>query len=151
MNRRAHAGLRQTHLDKESAQAGDKNSLKNFSKEIAAKKVIDKLFEKIMADDDLAFFFEGVDPEHLKYKQEVMMDVFFGEGVQGNDSVYLRDAHLGAIKERGLCERHFDTFVKYFQMTLEELGALIPEEKRKQAMVNIRATRMYFRPVQKGE
>ncbi len=33
---------------------------------------------QILADPELAPFFEHTDVEHLKHKQEVMMDVIFG-------------------------------------------------------------------------
>eukprot|EP00798_Chlamydomonas_sp_ICE-L_P003674 gene3674-13749_t len=123
---------------------------KTFVKEIASKKVIDMLFDKILADVELAYFFEGVDMEYLKKKQEVMMDVMFG-GLQALETVYLREAHLEAIKHRGLTERHWERFVKHFEVTLRELSQQIPEEKRKSAVANIRATRMYFAPARPGE
>ena len=42
---------------------------------------------QILADPELAPFFEHTDVEHLKHKQEVMMDVIFG-GLQVHLSVF---------------------------------------------------------------
>ena len=65
--------------------------------------------------------------------------------------MYLRESHLDAMKNRGLTERHWERFVKHFEAVLHALGPQIPEDKKKAALANIRATRMYFGPVRPGE
>jgi hypothetical protein len=70
---------------------------------------------------------------------------------QALEAVYLRESHLDAMKNRGLTERHWERFVKHFEVILHNLGPQIPEDKKKAAIANIRATRMYFGPVRPGE
>lgn len=123
---------------------------KTFLKEIAAKKVINLMFEKVFADPELSPMFEHADAARLKHMQEVLMDVAFG-GLQALESVYLRESHLDMMKHHGLCERHWERFVKHFEVVLHSLGAQIPDDKKKAAIANIRATRMYFGPLRPGE
>lgn len=137
---------KQTAIDRDASDYQGKT----FGKEIAVKKVVDLLFDRIFADVELAHFFEGTNMEHLKHKQEVMMDVVFG-GLQALEAVYLREAHLDAMKRHGLNERHWERFVKHFEAVLRDLGPQIPEDKKKAAIANMRATRMYFGPLKPGE
>lgn len=61
------------------------------------------------------------------------------------ETIYLREAHMEMIQNKGLTEHHWEKFVKHFEDVMKELGTLIPAEKSASALQNIRATRMYFK------
>ncbi len=64
---------------------------------------------------------------------------------QPEDAAYLKEVHAEALQYRGLSEKHFDIFIKHFEDTLKELGSIIPADKCKEAIANVKSTRVIFK------
>ena len=79
-----------------------------------------KLFyDKILQDDSLRYFFEGVDMAHIRSRQAMLISMLLGGRVYtGKD---IRDAHAGS-RDKGLNDAHFDLFLQHFRAALEEVG-----------------------------
>lgn len=77
-------------------------------------------YDKVMADDHLQGFFEGVDVQAQRRKMQAFMTMAFGgsENYSGRD---LREAHAPMVA-KGLGETHFDRVAGHLKATLEELS-----------------------------
>lgn len=80
---------------------------------------VDLFYEKILADDRIKHFFEGVDMQKQKNKQRAFLAYAFGGPVKytGKD---MRHAHAKLV-ENGLNEDHFNAVAEHLVHTLEEL------------------------------
>ena len=89
-----------------------------------------KLFyDKILQDDNLRHFFEGVDVAHLRSRQAMLISMLLGGRVYtGKD---IRDAHA-RYQRSGFerCPGRFDLFLQHFRAALEEVGVM-PENAEK--------------------
>jgi hemoglobin len=81
-----------------------------------------KLFYgKILQDDSLRHFFEGVDVAHLRSRQAMLTSMLLGGRVYtGKD---IRDAHARS-RDQGLNGAHFDLFLRHFRAAQEEVGVM---------------------------
>lgn len=79
-----------------------------------------KLYEKILADDSLAAFFEDIEMESLRRSQIAFITFAFG-GPHHYEGKHLRIAHKPLMK-KGLSDRHFDAVAKYLAESMQELG-----------------------------
>jgi hemoglobin len=87
-----------------------------------------KLFyDKVLHDDSLRHFFEGVDMAHLRSRQAMFISMLLGGRVYTGKSI--PDAHARS-RDHGLNDAHFDLFLKYFRAALEEVGVK-PENAEK--------------------
>jgi len=86
---------------------------------------LDRFYERVMADPPVARFFEHMDVEEIKRKQQQFWTIALGgeSEYEGRD---LRSAHR-TPRRQGLTGELFDQFVGHFRATLEEFG--VPEEK----------------------
>ena len=76
-------------------------------------------YDKILQDDTLRHFFEGVDMAHIRSRQAMLISMLLGGRVYtGKD---IRDAHAGS-RDKGLNDAHFDLFLQHFRAALEEVG-----------------------------
>lgn len=77
-------------------------------------------YRKVLADDRVAAFFEGVDMERQIRKQKAFLTMVLGGPVAytGKD---MRAAHEPLVA-RGLSDSHFDVVVEHLSATLTELG-----------------------------
>ncbi len=80
---------------------------------------VDRLHRKVLADDALRHFFDGVDMERLATKQKMFLTMVLG-GPEEYSGRNLRDAHAGVVA-RGLNDSHFDALAGHLRSTLEEL------------------------------
>jgi len=79
----------------------------------------ERFYQKVLKDDSLRHFFEGTDVVHLRSRQVMFVSMLLGGGVYtGKD---IRGAHALA-RSQGLNDTHFDTFLKHFRTSLEEVG-----------------------------
>jgi hemoglobin len=79
-----------------------------------------KLFyDKVLQDENLQHFFEGVDMAHLRSRQAMFISMLLGGRVYTGKSIH--DAHARS-RDHGLNDAHFDLFLKHFRATLEEVG-----------------------------
>lgn len=82
---------------------------------------VEIFYRKLLSDDALARYFEGVDTENLKRKQVEFLAYVFG-GPDAYRGKNIAEAHRHLIEEEGLNETHFDAVAGHFRDTLVELG-----------------------------
>jgi hemoglobin len=86
----------------------------------AVKAAVDIFYDKVLADDRIAHFFEGVDMDAQRRKQRSFLIMAFG-GPNTYSGEDMRRAHA-ALVTRGLNDSHFDAVVENLAATLAELG-----------------------------
>ncbi|KAG2423281.1 hypothetical protein HXX76_015430 [Chlamydomonas incerta] len=89
--------------------------------EAAVEKAVEIFYERLVADPQLAPFFEGVDIRTQRRKQQAFMTYAFG-GAKGYTGRDLAAAHRRLIQEKGLKEEHFDMVAGHLAGTLQLLG-----------------------------
>lgn len=96
--------------------------------EAAVDAAVDIFYRKVLADDRISSFFEGVDMEKQAAKQKAFLTFAFG-GPHNYSGKDMRTAHAKLV-ERGLNDSHFDAVMEHLGGTLQELnvpGDLIQE------------------------
>lgn len=90
--------------------------------EAAIDGVVSILYRKIIEDDQLNGYFEGICVHYQQYKQKVFLTMVLGGPTQfsGKD---LRKAHERLVNEQGLTDLHFDRVVGHLRAALEEVNA----------------------------
>ncbi len=86
----------------------------------AVKAAVDIFYGKVLADDRIAHFFEGVDMAGQSAKQRAFLIMAFG-GPNAYTGADMRRGHAKLV-ERGLNDSHFDAVVENLAATLTELG-----------------------------
>jgi hemoglobin len=81
---------------------------------------VDKFYRRVLADDRISSFFEGVDMERQAAKQKAFLTMVFG-GPHHYTGKDMRDGHRHLVA-RGLNDSHFDAVVENLGATLKELG-----------------------------
>ncbi len=100
-------------------------------------RLVTSLYQRILSDDRLAPFFDGVDMNLQRRKFRSFLHTVSG-GPQSRTSIELRSAHSQAV-DRGLEDSHVDLFVGHFQQTLDD--ADVPTHIVDDVMVEIARTR----------
>ncbi len=87
--------------------------------EAAVNAAVDIFYRKVLADDRINHFFDGVDMEKQAAKQKAFLTMAFGGPAHytGKD---LREGHKHLV-ERGLNDSHVDAVLENLRETLEEL------------------------------
>jgi len=86
----------------------------------AVNAAVDIFYRKVIADDRIGHFFEGVDIDRLAAKQKAFLTLVFG-GPNSYDGKSLRDGHRHLVAQ-GLGDAHFDAVIEDLAATLKELG-----------------------------
>jgi hemoglobin len=89
--------------------------------EAAVDAAVDKFYDKVLADDRIKHFFEGVDMARQRGHQKRFLTYAFG----GSDSYpgkTMRKAHQRLVDDLGLSDEHFDVVVELLGATLKDLG-----------------------------
>lgn len=81
---------------------------------------VDRFYAKVLADGELAPFFEGLDMKRQAAKQKAFLSVAFGGPNRYSDRA-MRAAHAKP-RAGGLNDAHFDAVVDHLAATLTELG-----------------------------
>jgi len=81
---------------------------------------VDIFYRKVLADDRINEFFNGVDMERQAAKQKGFLTMAFG-GPNNYTGKDMRDGHAHLVA-RGLNDSHFDAVVENLGGTLKELG-----------------------------
>lgn len=104
----------------------------------AVEAAVDRFYERVLADPEVAHYFEGVDMKKQKSKQMAFMALAFGgpDSYRGRD---MRTAHQGLP---GLANRHFDAIVGQFVGTLQDLG--VQQDVIDKAAAVVESTRAQF-------
>ena len=88
--------------------------------EAAVDAAVDLFYRKVLADDRINAFFEGVDMDKQAAKQKAFLTMVFGGPVKyTGDDMRLGHAHL---VEKGLNSAHFDAVMENLGATLKELN-----------------------------
>lgn len=90
----------------------------------AVEAAVDIFYRKVLVDDRISHFFEGVDMDHQIAKQKAFLTMAFGgpANYSGHD---MRRAHAHLV-QRGLNDGHFDAVVELLGGTLAELQVPTP-------------------------
>ena len=94
----------------------------------AVNAAVDIFYRKVLADDRISEFFDGVDMDKQAAKQKAFLTMAFG-GPNSYTGEDMRKGHAHLV-ERGLSDSHFDAVMENLGATLQELnvpGELIAE------------------------
>ena len=81
---------------------------------------VDIFYRKVLSDDRISGFFEGVDMDKQIGKQKAFLTMAFG-GPHNYTGKDMRTAHA-PLAARGLDDSHFDAVAGNLSATLQELG-----------------------------
>jgi hemoglobin len=82
---------------------------------------VDKFYEKVLSDERIKHFFEGIDMVKQRAHQKAFLTYAFG-GTSQYDGRYMREAHQDLVEKRGLSGEHFDAVAENLLETLKEMG-----------------------------
>jgi hemoglobin len=92
--------------------------------EAAVDAAVDIFYRKVLGDERINSFFEGVDMDTQAAKQKAFLTFAFG-GPNNYTGLDMRRGHARLV-EQGLNDSHFDAVVEDLAATLTELG--VPDE-----------------------
>ncbi|MBI2779476.1 MAG: group 1 truncated hemoglobin [Gammaproteobacteria bacterium] len=98
---------------------------------------VDIFYRKVLSDDRISSFFEGVDMDKQAAKQKAFLTMAFG-GPHNYTGKDMRAAHAPLVA-RGLNDSHFDAVAGHLQATLKELN--VPAELIAEVMTIAGSTR----------
>ncbi len=81
---------------------------------------VDLFYRKVLADDRVSNFFDGIDMDKQRAKQKSFLTMMFG-GPHAYTGKDLREAHKRLVDD-GMNDSHFDVVAVHLQNALEELG-----------------------------
>jgi hemoglobin len=81
---------------------------------------VDIFYRKVLSDDRISHFFDGVDMDQQIGKQKAFLTMAFG-GPNNYTGADMRKAHAPLVA-RGLNESHFGAVAENLSATLSELG-----------------------------
>ena len=105
--------------------------------EAAMDAAVDLFYRKVLADDRINQYFEGVDMERQAAKQKAFLTMALG-GPHNYTGKDMRAGHAHLV-ERGLNDSHFDAVMENLGATLTELG--VPDELIAEAAAIAESTR----------
>lgn len=82
---------------------------------------VDRFYDKVLKDERIKHFFNGVDLAAQRRKQKAFMTYAFG-GLPIYPGKGIRQAHAALVKEKGLNESHFDAVAENLKSTLQDMG-----------------------------
>ena len=91
----------------------------------AVNAAVELFYQKLLADDQLRPFFDGVDMDRQQAHQRLFMTYAFG-GAPNYPGRSMQEAHRRLVEEKGLNDTHFDAVAGHLKGTLEELN--VPSE-----------------------
>ena len=87
----------------------------------AVDKAVEIFYRKVLADDSVNKFFDGVDMDKQIAKQKGFLTMVFG-GPNNYTGKDMRDGHKHLVA-KGLNDKHVDTIINHLGGVLKELGA----------------------------
>ena len=88
--------------------------------EAAVNAAVDLFYRKVLADERIAHWFDGIDMEKQHAKQKAFLTLALG-GPNSYSGKDMRDAHA-ALVAKGLGDSDFDAVMENLGATLTELG-----------------------------
>lgn len=113
------------------------NLYEQIGGEAAVNAAVDIFYRKVLSDDRISQFFEGVDMENQAAKQKAFLTLAFG-GPNNYSGKDMREGHAHLVA-RGLNDSHFDAVMENLGATLKELN--VPDELIAQAAAIAESTR----------
>jgi|GEM_PF-55198 len=111
--------------EEKAARAANQGSLyERLGGQGAVDAAVDKFYRRVLADDRINRFFEGVDMDKQAAKQKAFLTMVFG-GPNSYTGEDMRKGHAHLVK-KGLDDSHFDAVVEDLGATLAEMG--VPNE-----------------------
>jgi hemoglobin len=86
----------------------------------AVEAAVDRFYRKVLADQRINAFFDGVDMDRQAAKQKAFLTMVFG-GPSNYTGLDMRRGHAHLVA-RGLNDSHFDAVVENLGATLRDLG-----------------------------
>ena len=123
--------------EEKAAKGGGQSLFERLGGEPAVDAAVDIFYRKVLADDRIKDFFEGVDMEKQAAKQKAFLTMAFG-GPNNYTGEDLRKGHAHLIA-RGLNDSHFDAVMEDLAATLQELN--VPEALIAEAAAIAESTR----------
>lgn len=90
----------------------------------AMEAAVELFYRRVLMDERISSFFEGVDMERQAAKQQAFLTLVCG-GPHSYTGLDMRKGHAHLV-QRGLNDVHFDAVVEHLSGTLEELGVARP-------------------------
>jgi hemoglobin len=87
--------------------------------EAAVNAAVDIFYRKVLSDDRISSFFDGVDMAQQANKQKAFLTMAFG-GPASYTGKEMKEAHAHLV-EKGLNDSHFDAVIENLGATLTEL------------------------------
>jgi hemoglobin len=100
----------------------------------AVNAAVDIFYRKVLADDRVNYFFDGVDMEKQIQKQKGFLTMVFG-GPNNYTGKNMREGHKHLI-EKGLNDSHVDIIIEHLGGTLKELNVKDEDIKEVAAIAN---------------
>ena len=101
--------------------------LNRLGGEAAVKSVVDEFYDRLLEDESIAFFFEGIEMPLLKLHQYEFFTIAFTGFPEGIDvGEILIEAHRTLFQVLGLNEEHFDIIAGHLVATLANHS--VPQE-----------------------
>jgi len=91
------------------------------------KAATERFYARVLEDQSLRPFFEQTDMAHLRSGQAMFVSMLLGATVYTGKDIH--HAHA-SVRNQGLDDAHFDSFLKHFGAALEEVGVK-PENAEK--------------------
>ena len=113
------------------------NLYEQIGGEAAVNAAVDVFYRKVLADDRINQFFEGVDMENQAAKQKAFLTFAFG-GPNNYTGKDMREGHAHLVA-KGLNDSHFDAVMENLGATLKELN--VPDELIAKAAAIAESTR----------
>jgi hemoglobin len=109
------------YTEEEKAAMNDNKSLyERIGGEAAMDAAVDLFYRKVLADDRISQFFDGVDMDRQRAKQKAFLTFALG-GPANYTGKDMREGHAHLVA-RGLNDSHFDAVMENLGATLQELG-----------------------------
>ena len=89
--------------------------------EAAVDAAVELFYKKVLADERIKHFFEGVDMKRQAGHQKMFLTYAFG-GIPSYPGRNMRAAHQKLVDDMGLNDSHFDAVIENLGATLTELG-----------------------------
>lgn len=86
----------------------------------AVNAAVDKFYRRVLADDRVNRFFEGVDMDRQAAKQKAFLTMAFG-GPNNYTGLDMKAAHAHLL-DKGMDDSHFDAIVENLGATLSDMG-----------------------------
>ncbi len=123
--------------EEKAAKGGEKTLFDRIGGDAAVDAAVDIFYRKVLADDRISSFFEGVDMDKQAAKQKAFLTMAFG-GPNNYSGEDMRKGHAHLVKQ-GLNDSHFDAVMENLAATLQELN--VPDELITEAAAIAESTR----------